>query len=326
MISAIAFACMSSAAFAGTLEPITAPQLKLKARVSITSDLVTLGDLFENAGKVAKTAVFRSPALGKSGVLNVRRIMAAAREHGLDWSNPDVLENIVVTRASNTIGLSDIALRIKEEITQNNVLQFSQAHLKVYLHAKATPFIIRADVNTDMDIQRVRYNPRSGSFSAVVVIAKDTAHARRKTYVGRAVEVVEVPVLTQEVSRGEVIRSHHLKTKEIPARRLTRQTLSETSDVIGTAARKSLQPNRIIRTSDVEKPRVVRKNTLISVIYKLNKLQIISRALALEDGAIGDTVQVLNQRSRRTIQAVVTGPNSVTASVKGLSKTALLSR
>ena len=90
------------------------------------------------------------------------------------------------------------------------------------------------------------------------------------------------------------------------------------------AARRSLRPNSPIRINDVEKPRIVKKNTLVSVIYKVGTLNITFRGRALEDGALGETISVLNSRSRRTIQTIITAPNTVSAQVNKLRLTASL--
>ena len=57
----------------------------LKAEISVTGDIVRIGDLVENAGAVADVPIFRSPDLGQSGVLSTARVVEAIRRHKLTY-------------------------------------------------------------------------------------------------------------------------------------------------------------------------------------------------------------------------------------------------
>ena len=54
------------------------PRLKSAARVS--SDIVRIGDLIENAGAVANTPIFRAPDLGQTGAVASRAVLEAVSE------------------------------------------------------------------------------------------------------------------------------------------------------------------------------------------------------------------------------------------------------
>ncbi len=309
-----------------TINFAPATELTLRSNISIVDDVVTLGDLFEHAGDVANKAVFRSPRLGQKGILNSRRIALVARENGLNWLNRKYLQKIVIRREANTITLDEISTRIGDEIKDNYPLRVSNSQLEISLSNKALPFVMRADAEAEFDVERIRYDRRSGRFSAVISGPAGSANEKRITYTGRATEVIEIPVLVQPLARGQAFKSSFLETRKFPARRVNSRVITQTADLIGMAARRSLRPNSPIRTSDVEKPRIVKKNTLVSVVYKVGTLNITFRGRALEDGALGETIGVLNSRSRRTIQTVVTAPNTVTAQTNRLRQTASLNQ
>ncbi len=315
---------LSTLVFVLTASLATAAELTLRSDIRITGDIVTLGDLFEGAGKAAKIAVFRSPALGKKGILNSRRIKVAARENGLTWLNPKFVDNIVIRRQANIIDLDQIRTRIGEKISNDFPSQDSSSQFEISLSSKAIPLVMRADMDPDFEIEQFRYDRRSGRFSAIISGPVGSSNARRIVYRGRATEVIEVPVLTQGLARGLTIRPEYLETRKFPVRRINGRTITEAVDLIGMAVRRSLRANSPIRRSDVEKPRIVRKNTLISVVYKVKSLFITFRGRALEDGAFGETISVFNARSRRTIQATVTAPNAVVVETNELQQTASL--
>jgi len=320
------FGIISALAFLAAANSASSASLTLRTNINIIDDIVTLGDLFEHAGNVANKAVFRSPRLGQTGILKARRIKQAAREHGLVWLNPKYLDNIVITRKANKISLEEIRNRISEELSNNYPRRVSQSQLEITLSNKAAPLVMRADFEADFEIRKINYEQRSGRFSALISGPVGSPDAKRILYKGRATEVMEIPVLIQTLARGETITISHLETKKFPARRINNRTVTEAADLIGMALRRTLRPNTLIRTNDVEEPKLVKKNTSVSVVYKFKALQITFRGRALEDGAYGQAISVLNPRSRRIIQAIVTAPNLVTAQGGNLRKTASLSQ
>ncbi|QUD87821.1 flagellar basal body P-ring formation chaperone FlgA [Phenylobacterium montanum] len=85
--AAIALAA-ASAALAG--EPVS-----LRPDVA-SGRTVTLGDLFEGAGAAGEVMVGYGAPAGQSAVLDAGEVQAIARQHGLDWANPQGLRRIVV--------------------------------------------------------------------------------------------------------------------------------------------------------------------------------------------------------------------------------------
>ncbi len=57
----------------------------------------------------------------------------------------------------------------------------------------------------------------------------------------------------------------------------------------------------------------VRRGESVSLVYEMPGMSLSIRARALEDGAIGQGVRLLNTASNRTIDAIVTGPGAARA-------------
>ncbi len=87
LLLAAALTALAAPAFAAT-------SVTLRADVSDADGRVTLGDLFDNAGAAANTAV--AVRSGANIVLDAGQVQIAARRAGLDWSNSQGLRRIVV--------------------------------------------------------------------------------------------------------------------------------------------------------------------------------------------------------------------------------------
>src|SRR4029079_12105928 len=89
---------------------------RLKELVTVSSEVVRIGDLVENAGPAADVAVFRAPDLGQTGAVQVSRIADALRPYDVADFDNNGLSEVVVTRLSRAIIPADIKERIARSV------------------------------------------------------------------------------------------------------------------------------------------------------------------------------------------------------------------
>lgn len=73
------------------------------------------------------------------------------------------------------------------------------------------------------------------------------------------------------------------------------------TDVIGQEARVALYPGRPILIDDIGPPAIVTRNQLVQVSFRAEGMQITTEGRALERGAVGDRVRIMNLSSRATL-------------------------
>ena len=81
--------------------------------------------------------------------------------------------------------------------------------------------------------------------------------------------------------------------------------------VLGQALRVAVQAGRPLRVDDLTAPEVVARNQLIKLHYALGGMTIAAEGRALDSGAIGQSVRVMNLSSRGTVKGVVLPDGSV---------------
>ena len=59
------------------------------------------------------------------------------------------------------------------------------------------------------------------------------------------------------------------------------------------------------------KPNIVQRNDTVTLVYEAPGLVLTLRGQAQEAGALGDTISVLNQQTKRVVQGVISGPGRV---------------
>src|SRR3569832_2785878 len=63
-------------------------QPSLKGDITVNTDIVTVGDMFDNPGELSETAIFRAPSPGTTGLVPLADIESAAHAIGLtDFEN-----------------------------------------------------------------------------------------------------------------------------------------------------------------------------------------------------------------------------------------------
>ena len=83
------------------------------------------------------------------------------------------------------------------------------------------------------------------------------------------------------------------------------------ADVIGQEARVVLYPGKPIGVDDIGPPAIVTRNQLVRVSFTANGLEILTEGRALERGAIGDRVRIMNLSSRATLFGQVQADGSI---------------
>ncbi len=303
------------------------PPLKARPNVQVKGALITLGDLFENTGKKANIAVFQAPAPGKTGYINAARLLDAVRRHGLEWKNAFALPRINIARQSRVISPADITASIRKKLVETAPRNDNDSSLSLRFTRKPVPIHLPLGVNSDFNVSNVNYDLGSGRFSATInTPGNEDMPASQLYYTGRAIRTIKIPVLTRPLNRGSLIQLDDVTLKDIASDRLPGAPMRHISELLGMAATRHMRAGRAIFKRDIEQPQIVKRGALVNIIFKVPGITLSTRGKAISGGALGDTISVLNVRSKRTIQVSVIAPNTVSPNVnsnKNNSRTAM---
>jgi flagellar basal body P-ring formation protein FlgA len=287
---------------------------RLKQLVTVTSEIVRIGDLVQNAGAAADIPVFRAPDLGQTGTVAVDRVAAALRPHNVAGLDTGGLTEVVVTRLSRAITVHDITQRIARAFAGQ--FGFGQAkNLSVILDRDVHIMHVEASTTADLAVARMRVDPHSGRFD-VTFSLPGSAVARRLPlrFTGTVTETVETATLSRSVRAGEVLKASDVVVERRRKSEVGGEALGA-DQAVGFAAKRPLRGGQVIRPADLMKPQVVQRNEAVTIVYQVPGILLTIRGKALEAGAVGDIVSVLNIQSNRTIQGTVSGPGRITMAV-----------
>src|SRR3954447_6048091 len=156
---------------------IAAPTLR--AAVTVSGDIVRIGDIVDNAGSAAQIAIYRAPDLGTTGTLPVGHVLTALRSHQVIGVDTKDLKEITVTRLARTIEGKDIEQQVARALERKNGLG-EAANLS--LTFDRDPGDLRLDASNTGGIQAtiVRYEPRTTRFDVTLEILNESGAASTK--------------------------------------------------------------------------------------------------------------------------------------------------
>lgn len=296
---------------AGTASLEGAPP-RLVGTVTVTGEIVRLGDIFENTGPKAETPIAYAPAPGRRATLDANWLAETARQNDLTWKPRTPAEQVTVVRASQTIGADAILAELTGALRNYS----GDNELKIDLDNRTPMLHVALDAAPTLSIRNLRINEATGRFTAAVMAPADRPTVELPI-TGRAVRVTEVPVLTRRFDRGDVIRLGDVVTAKVAMNLVGRDTMTDAKEMIGLEATHPLAAGTPIRNQDVRPQVLVPRNSLVTIVLHQGGMELSVQGKALDEGGRGDVVRVMNTKSKRVLEGQVDGPGTVVLAPSG---------
>lgn len=282
----------------------------LRAQVEVTDELVRIGDVIENAGVAAKIAIYRAPDLGTVGALPTAAVLATLRAHQVIGVDTRGLREVIVTRLARSLPAKEIEQQVIETLQRRH--GFGDAEdVALSFDREIETQTLPASYDGALQLVAERFDRRSGRFDISFEIAGNANSAAvRVRATGTAVETMTATVLTRSIERNEIIKVSDVANERRPKAEIPSDAAGRDA-AVGMQARRTLRGGQLLRTTDLAKPDLVTRDQGVTLIYQAAGIYLTSRGKALETGAEGDVVNVLNLQSKRTVAATVVGRGQV---------------
>ena len=282
-------------------QDLTAGPVRLKPSVVVADAVLRLGDLFDGLGELAETVVARAPAPGSRVELDARWLAALADGYGVAWQPASALEGTVVARASQVID----GPRIEDELRRALAARGLATDVSIVLDNPGVRLHLPVTAEPTLGFTGFAYDPASGRFTARAVAPAGAAPLATATITGRAERMTDVAVLRRRMVPGEVITRGDIEWLRLGARRLAGNVVIDPANLIGKSPRRPIRPGRPVRAADLREPVLVPKNSLVVLRLETERMVLTAQGRALQDGASGEVIRVMNTRSNTIITGVV---------------------
>lgn len=182
---------------------------------------------------------------------------------------------------------------------------------RVELRRPVLPLANTSPVPVSVILARWQHDPVSGEWRGQLVVRGADGRGGELPIEGVAREQVLVPVPAVPVEAGTRIDPARLREVALDRAALPPGAVMDAAELGGQRARRRLAAGRPVAASDLQEPASVQKGEIVTVVFQRGPLRLTLLGKALEPGAIGQTVRVLNTDSGRAVSAVVTGPRLV---------------
>ena len=281
----------------------------LRAEVTVTAPVVTVGDMFEDAGVLAEQPLFRSPLPGTTGNVDMSAVRSAAARIGLTQFEVNGLSQVRVSRAASIVDHELLAGLIAENLRSRGIL--GEGMSANMLFASPVDAINVAATDAPARLESLRYLPGNGTFSARFQLAG----IDRPLDLSGTIEVsIEAPHLVAGLPAGTVLRPEHIVMRPLAIVQADAQGVASLDQLVGMALNRQSRDGMLLRASDVSTPLAVAKNDLVTIYYRQGPMTLTVKGQAVTCAATGAPLQVLILFSRRVISAQVLAPGAVVVS------------
>lgn len=272
----------------------------------IMHDRIVLGDVFDGVEKNADHYLAPAPAVGRSVTLNANDLTRISEAFNLGWAANGAPEQVVIRRVSSEVPRSAVEKAVERELSEKT----KGMKFEMKMDNAAAPLSFpegAADKNVDVD--SLSYDAANGTFRALV--SASAAPDVKKEITGRIFQIRQVPVLKEPLRSGDVISSSDIDYIEMRANDITSNMVVDAQKLVGLTPRRGIPAMKPLTSSDVQMPVLVKKGDIVTIALKNGSISLTAQGRALDDGAEGAAIRVMNTSSKQTISAAVTGTGTV---------------
>tara|TARA_B100001093_G_scaffold514856_1_gene589858 strand:+ start:846 stop:1904 length:1059 start_codon:yes stop_codon:yes gene_type:complete len=140
-----------------------------------------------------------------------------------------------------------------------------------------------------------------------VITASDYLEANQTLSKSNIEQSEYVVVASTNIIRGQVINRNLIIRTLQRKKQIGTQTLSMLEEAIGLEATRTIRSGTTLSVSDVAAADLVRKGEKVTLVVTRGALTITVDTIAMEDGKIGEQVELTNAESGKVIRGIVSG-------------------
>jgi flagella basal body P-ring formation protein FlgA len=302
MKTQISLALIAALLAAGTA--VAAPTLK--GEITVNRAIVTIGDMFDDAGALAETGIFLAPRPGTTGIVALADVERAAAMVGLtDFDNVG-FTRVRVARASTLVDATTFTSLIDADLKRRGViagdisasLRFDVADVSFNAEAVAQP----------ANLIDLRYAPGSKSFSARFTIA---GIDQPVDLAGSIDLMTTAPRLQRSLPAGAVLTHADFELAPVSLDTADAGGFADLNQLVGKQLLRQSRGGLMLKATDVREPTVVNRNTIVTVVFNSGPMTLTVRGTALGTASAGEPVDVLNSVTKKILHGVARPDGSV---------------
>ena len=120
-----------------------------------------------------------------------------------------------------------------------------------------------------------------------------------------------IAVSAKLLNRGQLLQKSDIKLKNVDLATLPQGYIDDLSDLIGQKLKRRLSPGTAFTPNSVEKPERVKRGQRVTILARSGSMEVRMTGKALAGGAIGDRIRVVNIKSKKKREGIITQSGEV---------------
>jgi len=177
-----------------------------------------------------------------------------------------------------------------------------------------SPPVVPFELTAHPLVSQLDYDRVSGRFTAVLSVTGDGIEPINTRISGQVDELIELPVATARLPAGTVLRAEDVHMARVRAALANREMARQLTDAIGLQLRHQVSAGQPLALADLSHPEVVRRGSDVLMLLDSPGIVLTAQGKAMDGGAMGERIRVMNPVSRAVIEADVIGADRVRVS------------
>ncbi len=287
---------------------VTAPALSATLRpfATVEGAVVHLSDLWDGLDAGTDRPLGPAPLPGARFAVESAQLVAIARQFGIDWHTASPADRAVVARDGRPMAREAVLALLRPALLAAGAPQSVELDVPAF-----APLLLPNAGATQPEIEQLDYDPVSGRFSASVAAAIDGAEPVRTRIAGTAMAMMDVVVLARRVAPGTMLDPTDLATAHVRLVAAHVPIVELAEQAHGMALRHTVVLGQPIPLADLVRPPAVTRGALVAIELDGPGITLSAQVQAMDDGAVGERIRVLNSGSRAVLSAVIDSPGQV---------------
>lgn len=286
--------------------PMQPDAATLRTMTSLHASTVRLSDLFDNAGDKAGIVLGPGPGAGARIVVEAPQLAAIARQFGVDWRPASSADRAVLERVGKPLKRDDVLTAVRSALVARGVSDDCDVELSEFMPPQV-PFESQPQpVVSDLD-----YDADAGRFAAMLSVTGAGMEPIHLRVAGKVDDTMELPVATSRLPAGAVLSQDDVHMARVRVSYVHGEVVRRLSDAIGLQLKHQLAPGLPLVRSDLSRPSLVQKGARVLMQLDIGGISLTAQGQAMEAGAVGERIRVLNPVSRAVVEGEVIGPDRI---------------
>jgi flagella basal body P-ring formation protein FlgA len=244
---AVMLAASPLAAAAGGSANTLDEELTLKTAISVQSDVVTLGDVFDGYLSRPEKVIAQAPKPGQRMTLTAAWLADTARTYGLAWQPANSFDRAIVYQPGQAITSDDVLGAVKTSLVASGM----PASYGLTSSAPIATVTVAMSAEKGVEVREAMFDANTRTFSAVVQIPPGDPQAMFIQVRGVAFATVQVPVLRQAAGKTTTISADMIDLIALPESQMRPSTVIDPNILIGKTPKMFLRAGQPIRETEL---------------------------------------------------------------------------